>query len=456
MTELLSTTRPASPWLLPAAAAAATIAYLCLPFESAVNKALSITLFIGLLWLTEALPLAITALAVPVLALAVQMPHLTTEKAFSAFADPIVFLFLGGFALAAALRVQQLDRKIALGLLAMSRGHARLAILGLIGLTALLSLGINNTATTALMLPLALGLLRDVSPEAKPALAAFLLLSIAYAASIGGMGTMVGSAPNAIAARALGYEFNDWLRIGLPISLVLLPLMVLILWGIFRPSWPRIAIPQEDPIPWTRPRVITLGIFLATAAAWGLASEPLKGWGIQAPHAFIAAASVVLLSVCRVIRWPDLHREVDWGVLLLFGGGLTLAHILDSSGASQVLGQELAQMLKGGPLLWVVVGLGLFVVCLTELASNTATAALFIPIFAGVAGELGLPREPLVMLVALCASCAFALPVATPPNALVYGTQLIRAADMFKAGFVLNLVSLAVITLWLRHLCGSP
>ncbi|MFZ2297960.1 MAG: SLC13 family permease, partial [Aquabacterium sp.] len=261
--------------MLGALALSATL-YAWLPFADDVRKSLSLTVFIGVLWLTEALPLAVVALMVPLGALLLGFEGLTTQKALAPFADPIVFLFLGGFALAAALRVQQLDRKMAVALLALSRGHLGAAVGLLFAATALLSMGISNTATAAMMLPLTLGVLRAVDPERDRRTHTFVLLGVAYAASLGGLGTLVGSPPNALAARAAGVDFAGWLRIGLPLVGVLMPLMVVTLWLVLRPRLnQRIPITSEV-VPWTRDRVLTLLVFGLTGLGWTLGGPRLQ------------------------------------------------------------------------------------------------------------------------------------------------------------------------------------
>ncbi len=422
--------------------------YAWLPYEAPVTKGLCLLVFIGVLWLTEAIPLPVTALLVPVGALALGFPGLTTVKALAPFADPIVFLFLGGFALASALNAQQLDRKMAGFLLALSDGHLGRAVWLLFGVTALLSMSISNTATAAMVLPLTLGILGPLDPQRERRTLAFVLLGVAYSASIGGMGTLVGSPPNAIAARAAGIDFSQWLWIGVPLVLVLMPLMVFTLWLVLRPHLDRrIAITATD-VPWTWPRVLTLGVFFLTALGWTFGAEPLKSLGIQSPDTVFALAAAVAVVALRLASWREVSDHTDWGVLILFGGGLALGEVLAASGASLVLGQQVASLLHGAAPWTMLLAVAAFMVLLSEFASNTAAAALLVPVFAAVATQMGLPVETLVIVVALAASCGFALPVATPPNALVFGTGRVRQRDMLRAGLSLDLVCVGVLTLW--------
>jgi len=422
--------------------------YLWLPFDATVKKGMCLTVFIGVLWLTEALHLAVTALLVPIGALLLGFPGLTTTKAFAPFADPIVFLFFGGFALATALRAQQLDRKMAFALLALSKGHLGVAVGLLFAVTAVLSMGISNTATAAMMLPLTLGILTPLDPRRDRNTYIFVLLGVAYAASIGGLGTLVGSPPNAIAARAAGIDFVGWLWIGIPLVLVLMPLMGLTLWLVLRPQLNRSLPIEMGEVPWSASRRLTLLVFGLTALGWVLGGEPLKGMGIQSPDTFFAVLAAIAVLALRLASWRQVVAHTDWGVLLLFGGGLALSEMLGTSGASVVLGEQVASALGGAGIWLVLLAIVAFMVLLSEFASNTAAAALLIPVFAAIAGRMGLPQDSLVVLVALAASCGFALPVATPPNALIFATGHVPQRYMIRAGAALDLVCITVLTVW--------
>jgi solute carrier family 13 (sodium-dependent dicarboxylate transporter), member 2/3/5 len=433
---------------LSVALALALALYVWMPFEAPVTKGLCLLIFIGALWLSEAIPLPVTALLVPVGALALGFPGLTTTQALAPFADPIVFLFLGGFALASALRVQRLDQKMAGFLMRFSNGHLGRAVWLLFAVTAVLSMAISNTATAAMVLPLTLGILGPLDPHRERRTFAFVLLGMAYSASIGGMGTLVGSPPNAIAARAAGIGFAQWLWIGLPLVLVLMPLMVMVLAWVLRPHLDRRITVTSTDVPWTWPRVLTLGVFALTALGWTFGAEPLKKLGIQSPDTVFALAAAIAVVALRLASWRAVVEHTDWGVLILFGGGLALGEVLASSGASLVLGQQLAGVLQGAAPWTMLLAVAAFMVLLSEFASNTAAAALLVPVFAAVATQMGLPAETLVVVVALAASCGFALPVATPPNALVFGSGRVRQLDMLRAGLSLDLVCVLVLSVW--------
>ncbi len=438
--------RTASLFLLALALAASVYAWV--PFDDAARKGLALLVFIGVLWLTEALHLAVTALLVPIGALLLGFPGLSTTQAFAPFADPIVLLFFGGFALATALRSQQLDRKIAFALLALSRGHLGVAIGLLFAVTVVLSFAISNTATAAMMLPLALGLLGPLDEGTGNRTRTFVLLGVAYAASLGGMGTLVGSPPNAIAARAAGIDFAAWLWIGMPLVLVMVPLMVLVLWLLFRPQLNRTVQIEAQDLPWTTPRCLTMAVFVLTAVGWTFGGDTLRGLGIQSPDTFVAVSAAIAVVALGLTSWQQVADHTDWGVLILFGGGLCLGVVLDVSGASLALGHQVAQALQATSPWLMLLAITAFMVLLSEFASNTAAAALMVPVFSAVAGRMGLPPEMLVVVVALAASCGFALPVATPPNAIVFGTGQIEQRHMLKAGLTLDLGCIAVLTIW--------
>ena len=425
--------------------ALSALVYAIAPAPDALRIGLAIFVLIGGLWMTQALHLSVTALLVPLLAVLAGL--MDPRTALASFAHPIIFLFLGGFALAAALQRQGLDQVLARGVLGLAAGRRLVAAVLLFALTGLLSMWISNTATAAMMLPLALGLLRE---QDGPPERAFVLLGVAYSASIGGIGTLVGSPPNAIAAAQAGIGFAEWMRIGVPLVMLLLPLMAGVLFLVLRPHF-GVETPQSPghstPQVFTRPQRITLVVFGVTAAGW-IGAAPLgRLLGIAADvDSVIAVAAIVALVASGAIGWPDIEKRTQWGVLLLFGGGLALSEVMAISGASRFMAGALTSALQGAPPVLILLGVVTFVVFLTELVSNTAAAALLVPIFVGVAVALDLPAPLLAAAIAVSASCAFMLPVGTPPNAIVYATEQVPQATMMRCGLVLNLVCIAVIT----------
>lgn len=439
------------------AAIVAFILYQVLPYDQNASKGLALLAFIGILWLTEAIHITITALLIPILAVLLAMPMadgdalvpITTQAALTTFADPVIFLFFGGFALATALHIQKLDKKIAMWIISLSGGHLGISVLAIFAVTAALSMWISNTATAAMMLPLALGLLSHLDVEKERKTFVFILLGIAYSASIGGLGTIVGSPPNAIAAKALGYDFADWMKIGLPMMFIILPAMLISLYLVLRPKLNHKVQFVTENIPWTRSRIAAMVLFICTALAWIFSKKLTENFGISQPDTWIAILAACMVAILGTATWKQIAENTDWGVLYLFGGGLTLSAILKDSGSSLVLGQTLANTFGDTSPLVIIFVVATFIIFLTEFTSNTASAALLVPVFAAIADQMGMPKEILVIVIGIGASCAFMLPVATPPNAIVFGTGYIQQSEMMKVGFVLNIMCIFLVSLFI-------
>lgn len=423
-----------------------------LPYESKASAGLALLAFVAVLWLTEALHVTVTALLVPLLAIALDL--VSTKQALVAFADPTIFLFFGGFSLATALHIQKLDKMIANKIMALARGNLFIAIIYLFLITAFLSMWMSNTATAAMMLPLAMGILSQLDREKEHNTYVFVLLGIAYSASIGGMGTLVGSPPNAIVASNLHLTFADWLWYGLPIMIILLPLMIGTLYIIFNPKL-HINFEQSfERIEMNSVRVLTLVIFVVIALTWvfsGQINPLISGLlGLQKNIAsfdsVVALLAAIVICSTGIASWKQIQESTDWGVLMLFGGGLTLSAVLKDSGASKILADSIVFMIEGQHFYLIGLLVAAFIIFLTEFTSNTASAALLVPIFISIAQSLGMPEIGLALIIGLGASCAFMLPVATPPNAIVFGSGQVKQSEMVKAGFVLNLVCILVIS----------
>ena len=423
-----------------------------LPYEPKASAGLALLAFVAVLWLTEALHVTVTALLVPLLAIALDL--VSTKQALVAFADPTIFLFFGGFSLATALHIQKLDKMIANKIMALARGNLFIAIIYLFLITAFLSMWMSNTASAAMMLPLAMGILSQLDREKEHNTYVFVLLGIAYSASIGGMGTLVGSPPNAIVASNLHLTFADWLWYGLPIMIILLPLMIGTLYIIFKPKL-HINFEQSfESIEMNSVRVLTLVIFVVIALTWvfsGQINPLISGLlGLQKNIAsfdsVVALLAAIVICSTGIASWKQIQESTDWGVLMLFGGGLTLSAVLKDSGASKILADSIVFMIEGQHFYLIGLLVAAFIIFLTEFTSNTASAALLVPIFISIAQSLGMPEIGLALIIGLGASCAFMLPVATPPNAIVFGSGQVKQSEMVKAGFVLNLVCILVIS----------
>ncbi|EIU6820288.1 DASS family sodium-coupled anion symporter [Vibrio parahaemolyticus] len=418
-----------------------------LPFEPQVVTGISILVFVAILWLTEAIHVSITALLIPMLA--VFLDVFNTQAALNNFSNSIIFLFLGGFALAAALHKQKLDQALADKVLLLARGRMSVAVFMLFGVSAGLSMWISNTATAAMMLPLVLGVMTKLDAKKNHNTFLFVLLGIAYSASIGGIATLVGSPPNAIAAAEVGLNFTEWMKLGLPISLILMPIAILVLYTMTKPDLSHKFELDHKPVEWTNGKMVTLAIFLLTVTLW-IFSKPINTilGGFAKFDTLVAIGAILLLGASRAVEWKDIEKTTDWGVLILFGGGICLSNVLKATGTSVFLAHSLTGFLEQAGVLLTILSVVAFVVFLTEFASNTASAALLVPVFATIAEALGLSPVILSALIAVAASCAFMLPVATPPNAIVFGTGHIKQKEMMRIGFVLNIACIGALTLF--------
>ncbi len=422
--------------------------YMFLPADKNILKGLAILFFIASLWITESLPITATALLVPIIA--VMTGIFEVKHALSYFAHPIIFLFLGGFALAAALHKYNIDELFAGYIMKAAGSKMIFSVVSLFIATALISMWISNTATTAIMLPVALGLISKLK-ETNHKLEVFILLGVAYSANIGGIGTIIGSPPNAITAATLGLSFTDWLEFGIPFMLVLLPVMMILLYVILRPKFPEmgaiLTIKTKDVFS-NKKTYAVVTIFAFTIILW-LLSNPISTWfGIENGFdSIIAVFAIVLLVLFRTIKWKEIENFADWGVLLLFGGGLALSGVLSETGASAYLAKLVETHLVAYGPFFLILGAVTLMIFLTEVASNTASAAILVPIFLALGQEIGHePTYQLAITVGIAASCAFMLPVATPPNALVFGTERIKLREMMQVGVKLNIICALIIT----------
>lgn len=422
------------------------VLYNTLPVDSNVALGISMLAFIAVLWLTEALHVTVTAILVPIMA--VVFGVFNTQTALNNFANSIIFLFLGGFALAAAMHRQGLDKVIADKVLIMARGKMSVAVFMLFGVTAALSMWISNTATAAMMLPLVLGVLSKVDKDRGHSTYVFVLLGIAYSASIGGIATIVGSPPNAIAAAEVGLSFTDWMKFGAPTAAIMLPIAITILYFALKPDLSGEFELNYEPVTWDKGKVVTLGIFALTVFCW-IFSKPVNAMlgGFASFDTLVALGAIVLVNFARVVHWKDVEKTADWGVLLLFGGGICLSNVLKQTGTSVFLANELSALISHLGLFFIVFVIAVFVVFLTEFASNTASAALLIPVFASVAEAFGISPVILSVLIAIAASCAFMLPVATPPNAIVFASGHIKQSEMMRVGMMLNIACIGLLTM---------
>ncbi len=426
--------------------------YLELTHEQSIT--LGITLWCAIWWVSEAVPVAVTSL-LP-LALLPLTGVLTGLDVAKAYGHPLILLLMGGFILSKSLERSGTHKRIALMMIHQfgASSPARL-IAGFMAASAVLSMWISNTATTLMLLPVALAILSDQSNQAfKTAL----LLGIAYAASIGGIGTPIGTPPNmlfkGIYEQATGIEisFTQWMSWGVPVVIIFVPLAWLWLTRKLSSNQP-LEIPELGA--WRAEEKRVLIVFLITALLWMTRSEPFGGWSDwfnlpSANDASVALLAVVSLFIIpngkgeKLLDWPTAN-SIPWGVLILFGGGIALAEGFQSSGLSQQVGNVLASWIEN-PLWLVIPVICLSVTFITEVTSNTATTTLLMPILAAAGLAAGIDPALIMVPAAMSASCAFMLPVATAPNAVVFGSEQVTIAEMAKNGFVLNLIGVLVIS----------
>jgi solute carrier family 13 (sodium-dependent dicarboxylate transporter), member 2/3/5 len=476
---------------------AAVATYLLLPageggLDDGGRATTAIAVLMAVWWVTEALPLAVTAL-LPIVLFPLT-GALDLEATTAPYANDLIFLFLGGFVLALAMQRWGLHRRIALMTVRAVGTRSKQMVGGFMLATAFLSMWVSNTATAVMMLPIGVSVLGLVAKrvddvatdgdgeirtgEGASNIATALMLGIAYAASIGSLGTIIGTPPNAFLIGYLSQDqgieigFGQWMLFAVPLSVVFLAIAWWLLTSRFYP-------PEVDVIPGgtelIQSELDELGpispgerrvaaVFALTALAWvlnSLLADLLEGTFLERlDDAMIAVAAAIVLFAIPVDRehgvfamdWAT-ARRLPWGILLLFGGGLSLAAGISENGVDAYIGEQLGA-LADLPLWLLIAVVVASVIVLTELTSNTATAAALVPIIGGTAVALGLDPMQLAVPAAIAATCAFALPVATPPNAIVFGTGHVTVTQMARAGAVLNVIGVLLITLLTVLLVG--
>ncbi len=478
----------------------AVVAYLIIPAESldstgqvigglsdSGRAVAAVAVLMATLWVTAALPVAVTALLPLVLFPLCTGGVISVKAAAAPYAHEMIFLFMGGFMISLAMQQWGFHRRLALHAMLLIGTEPRRLVGGLMASCAFISMWVSNTATAVMMLPIAMSVIELVKSELsrtgstdlpRPGepfnFAICLMLGIAYSASIGGIGTLVGTPPNALLAAFLKDNYNieisfaKWSIMALPLVVVFLPLVWFLLTRIVFPirisSIPggRALIRKEleDQGPMSRGELMVLVVFALTAAAWMtrplLTQLTLPGGirplaGLSDPGIAIGAAVVLFCLPVNLKRgvfaltWEQ-ARKLPWGILILFGGGLSLATMLKTSGVTEFIGRSIGGL--DNPAAWVMVLLACSIPAMaSELTSNTASTAILLPMFAAVADGCGI--NPLLMVVpaTIAASFAFMMPVATPPNALVFASGEITVFNMCKAGIWLNILGIALVML---------
>ncbi|TSI18813.1 DASS family sodium-coupled anion symporter [Brevibacterium aurantiacum] len=470
-----------------------TLVYAIMPdgVEHGAKLTAAVAVLMAVWWMTEALPIAATSL-LPLVAFPVFGTEVEMDTVGASYGNPIIFLFLGGFLIALAMQRWNLHRRIALITLSVMGNKPGPMIAGFMVATGFVSMWVSNTATAVMMLPIGISVLMIVSKViggavtdasgtdsadsdegqddtgldavVKSNFGTALMLGIAYSASIGSLGTIIGTPPNLFLVGYLkdnhdiSIGFGQWMLVGVPLAVV----MMVIAWFLLVKV---LFKPEIDEIPGGRELIreelrklgpmstgekLVLGMFVLAAVSW--ISLPLIFDEPPISDEGIAMVIGLLLFLIpgganrgvRLLDW-DTAEKLPWGVLLLFGGGLALSAQFSSSGLTEWIGKSTSG-LGVLPTVFVVAIFALIILFLTELTSNTATAATFVPVVGGVA--LGLDLDPLLLTipVALAATCAFMLPVATPPNAVAYGSGYLTVAQMVKGGVLLNVIGIVLIT----------
>ncbi|MFH0257772.1 SLC13 family permease [Vibrio rumoiensis] len=440
------------------------------PFEGMSEPAwrmVGLATFMAIWWVTEAAPIPVTSFLPIILSPLLGTADIKTATA--AYANPLIFLFLGGFMLSIAMEKWNLHRRVALiAMLAVGNKPAH-QVGGLMLVTAFLSMWMSNTATAVMMLPIGMSIIGMVCGEKgdkNPQFASALLLGIAYSASIGGLATLIGTPPNALLAAYLSntYQielgFGRWMMVGLPLTIVMLTLAWVWLTKV------SYKLPNEeagDARSLLKNQLQLLGklskgekwvavIFVGAAVSWIIRPLLAKWTGLPINDTSIAIFAALLLFVIPVnvktqqfvLDWES-TKKLPWGVLLLFGGGLSLAAQIKSSGLADFIGDSLGAT-SGMPIIVVMLIVTAAIIFLTEVTSNTATAAGFLPLLGPIAIAMGEGPMMLAIPAALAASCAFMMPVATPPNSIVFASGQLKIKEMIRAGFALNIMGIFIIT----------
>ena len=421
-------------------------------------------------WITEAVPLAVTAL-IPMVALPL-LGVKDMKAAAAPYANPIVFLFMGGFMIALAMERWKLHRRIALNIVRITGTNANGIVLGFLLATATMSMWISNTATTVMMLPIALSvidlLVKDQDQFNAKGIRNFslsIMLCIAYGANVGGTATIIGTPPNVVFAGFIEetYDFDvgflEWMMLGLPFCLIMLVATYWMVVGIMFPN--RLgqfegasAVIQQEIVklgPISREEKRVLAVFLTTALLWIFRSpiNNVQHWvNLTDPIiAMLAAISLFLIPLNFkeerfLLQWVD-TQKLPWGILLLFGGGLSLAGALFDTGIIDLIGKQF----EGANLsaFYIVLGLAMVSLFLTEVMSNVALVAIFLPVVSGIAAGLGIAPLEVCIPITLASSCAFMLPMSTPPNAIVFASGYLKVSDMVRVGVILNMITILVV-----------
>ena len=435
--------------------AMAAVALAPLDLEDGIKYALAVFVCVSLLWTFGALPLAVTELLVPVLL--VFFGIFTPTAALASFADPVVFLLIGGLIIAEAFRVNGLDKRIAYHLVTMARGDIRLTFIALMAISAVLSMWISNTATVALLLPVVLSIAGRADGDGRK-VAALFLIGICMSTAFGSMSTIIGSPVNAIAFgllnTAVPWTFLDWITVGGSVSLALLALVYLVLPRAVRPKSKGIDLePIREELrglgPVKRKEAITLAIFMPTVGLWIGGGWTTQLFGLSPGFLSAAVVSLIaafLLFATRAIAWSD-ARRISWEVFLIIGAGLAIGHALDTTGTAAWFADLLTGLTGGQSLLVMMLLIGFLTVGIGTMLSNSATVSIMVSIVISLSAAIGADPRYLVLVTALCASISFITPVGTPPVTLAYSTGFFSRRELARAGAIITVPAVILVVL---------
>jgi len=443
----------------------------------------SILTWVVVMWITEPIPLPVTALLGCGLCVLAGLG--TMKSVFAAFSHPIIFLFIGSFFIAEALTVHGLDRRFGNWLLSRKWvGNNPIRIMMALSLAvAGLSMWISNTAATAVMLPIALGVLNALRQSQKD-MGTFetgFLLCLAYGAGIGGVATLIGTPPNLLGIGLLAEQaniiisFEQWMLMGLPVAVIMLVAMFSVLYWLHAPGFPASTthspfMTTAPPVPWTRGECYTFGVFILAVLLWVLPAllsivlgpgDTIVQWvRVHLPKELVPIFASGLLFLLPLdlrkgtftLTWKQ-AANIHWGTILLFGGGIAFGELMVKTELAHAIGQGMVSLF-GLQSVWMLMGVSILTaLVLTELASNTAATSMLVPVLIAIAHSANFSPIPPVLAACMAASLAFVLPVSTPPNAIVYGTGRVPILRMIQAGLILDVVGGIVIWCILRVLC---
>ena len=439
------------------------------------SAVLASTSWVAIWWITEAVPIAVTAL-LPIVLFPLS-GGLALTKTTAAYGHKFIFLFIGGFILAIAIEKWDLHKRIALTIIKIVGTNVSNIILGFMIATSFLSMWISNTATAVMILPIGMAIVAQLKNNSNTnerenlLFGKALMLAIAYSASIGGMATLIGTPPNLVFAGimkesyGIKISFFQWFKFGLPLSLLLLSICWVYLTKISYKF-------EQKKFPGGKKEIfnqlkklgkisyeekVILSVFVITALAWICSSFLINKFLPAIDDTIIAIITAIILFILpakdrkkRLLDWKD-TAKLPWGILLLFGGGMALAIGFESSGLAVWIGSQLT-LLENIPLIILLLILIVSVNFLTEITSNLATTAMLLPVLVSLARAINIHPYLLLVSATVAASCAFMLPVATPPNAVVFGSGYLKINDMVKKGFWMNLISIIIITLFINFI----